>query len=148
MSVAGNKGSDALLKLSADVSTGPYPDRQIRVGVHVTGRWVVEETILEPGSEVSLGADASATLVWQGWAGPTVLIVEAGALLRLGPGMRIHMCDEAGGRRVKGTFEELLAQGITFPMPVPVSRLNISPGQGVMLLVEFQYGTHRRMSKA
>ena len=64
-------------------------------------------------------------------------MISRGILLHLAPGMRLIMCDETGGQRVTGTFEEPQATGMTFPTPIPVSRLNVRVQPGVLALVLF-----------
>lgn len=122
----------------AGVSTGPYPDRRIRVGVYLKARdALVVNAVLEPGTDVCLAADEANGLPVPGWSEPPLVVVSGGTLLHLGPGMRLIMCDEAGDRRVTGTFEELQEAGMTFPTTVPVSRLNVRAREGVTVLLEF-----------
>jgi hypothetical protein len=122
----------------AEVSTGPYPDRRIRVGVYLLSHnALVVNTILDPGTDIALAADETAGLRIPDWSEPPLVLISGGSLLHLGPGMRLIMCDEQGGRRVTGEFEELRRLGMSFPMPVPVSRLNIRARTGVTVLVEF-----------
>jgi hypothetical protein len=123
---------------AAEVSTGPYPDRRIRVGVWTESQpdGLAVNTILDPGSDVTLAADETAGLAVPGWSEPPLVLISGGTLLNLGPGMRLIMCDEAGGRRVAGEFEELCASGMSFPMPVLVSRLNIRVRKGASVFVE------------
>jgi hypothetical protein len=119
-----------------NVTVGPYPERLIRVGLALKDRpGLVAEGMFLPGAEVVLGADKSAGLVVPGWSGPTVLLISRGTHLHLGPEMRLLMCDEAGGHRVCGEFEEL-QQGMRFPLEIPVSRLNVRVQEGVSVFVE------------
>jgi hypothetical protein len=121
---------------SCTVSIGPYPNRPIRVGIGL-GAAIVTERTFSPGADVVLGADASAGLVVPGWLGPNVLLISQGTFLHLAPKMRLVMCDEDGGHRVTGTYEELQAQGVTFPISIPVSRLNIRLREGTSAYVHF-----------
>ena len=121
---------------SGTVSVGPYPDRAIRVGACVEGVIVAERTF-DPGADVVLGSDPAAGLAVPGWRGPSVVLISRGTLLHLAAGMRLIMCDEAGGQRVTGTFEELQATRMTFPTPIPVSRLNVRVQPGVLAFVLF-----------
>lgn len=122
----------------AEVSTGPYPDRRIRVGVYLKSiESFAVNTVLAPGTDVTLAATAAEGLAVPGWSGPPLLVVSAGTLLHLGPGMHLIMCDEEGGRRVTGEFEELQSAGMIFPLTVPVSRLNIRVREGISVLLEF-----------
>jgi hypothetical protein len=118
------------------VSGGPYPNRPIRVGVAVNGALVLERTF-DAGTDVWLGADTSAALFVRQWSGPNTLLISGGVLLHLAPGMRLIMCDEAGGHWVAGTFEELQENGMTWPLQIPVSRLNIRVQEGISVFVEF-----------
>lgn len=85
---------------------------------------IVVERTFDAGADISLGGEA-AGLVVPGWTGPTVLLMTGGNLLHLEPGMRLHMCHDNGEDRVVGTFEELAAKGITSPIQITVSKLNI-----------------------
>ncbi len=106
------------------VSIGPYPHRPIRVGVAVGGDLVVDK-VFDAGADVTLGTDLAAALVVSGWREPNTLLISKGVSLHLAPGMRLIMCNEVGGNRVAGTFEELQAAGITSPIQIPVSRLTV-----------------------
>lgn len=108
----------------------------MRVAVAVEGTLVAEKTF-DAGTDVTIGTGPNAGLEVPGWRGPNVLLISAGVLLNLSPGMRLHMCDEAGDHRVVGTFDELAAMGLTFPLEVPVSRLNIAVQQGLSVFVVF-----------
>ncbi|MBX3188621.1 MAG: hypothetical protein KF819_16510 [Labilithrix sp.] len=122
-----------------EVSTGPYPNRRIRVGVYVAAyEAIVAEYVFAPGADVTLGADDTAALRVRGWSGASIRLIERGLLLHFSPGMRLIMCDEAGGRRVTGTFEELRDQGMLFPMTITVSRLNVRVRDGISVFIEFE----------
>jgi hypothetical protein len=106
--------------------------RRLRVGVYVAKEdRVVAERVFEPGADVTLGGDAEAGLVIPGWVGPPLGLFTNGVLLHLEPGMRLHMCHDEGEDRVQGTFEELSARGILFPLRVTVSKLNIKVREGI-----------------
>jgi hypothetical protein len=51
--------------------------------------------------------------------------------------MRLHMCHDDGEDRVMGTFEELSAGGVTFPLRLTVSKLNIKVREGVTVLAKY-----------
>jgi hypothetical protein len=102
--------------------------RRLRVGVcRRVGETasIVAERIFEAGEDITLGGDATAGLAVPGWTGPSVLLIEGGDVLELEPGMRLHMCHDHGEDRVEGTFEELVAMGVSLPIRINVSKLNI-----------------------
>lgn len=108
------------------------------MGVYVTAEnRFVAERVFDSGADVTVGGDASAALIIPGWVGSPLTVFSGGAYLHLGPGMRVHMCHDEGEDRVRGTFEELSARGFTFPLRVTVSKLNISLGNGVTVLVHY-----------
>jgi 8-oxo-dGTP pyrophosphatase MutT (NUDIX family) len=121
-----------------NVTTGPYPKRLIRVGIGLKDKaGLASEGVSLPGADVVLAEDERAGLVVPGWNGPNLLLISRGTHLHLGPGMRLLMCDEAGGQRVCGELEELQGDGMTFPLEIPVSRLNVRVQDGVSVFVEF-----------
>jgi hypothetical protein len=110
--------------------------RRFKVGVYMRDRGIVTERILEPGADVSLGGDERATLVVPDWFDPPQLVIE-GTRLHLEPGMRVNMCHDQGEDHVVGTFEELTAAGLTFPLEIIVSKLNITVRPNISLFVKF-----------
>lgn len=98
---------------------------------------IVTERIFVAGSDVTLGRDADAGLVVSGWSGPPLRLISEGVLLHLEPGMRLHMCHDRGEDRVQGTFEELIARGVVFPLRVTVSKLNIRVREGTSVFAKY-----------
>lgn len=98
--------------------------RSIRVTITYASE-VVARATFAPGSDLTIGREATAALAIPEWSGEDLMLLSAGHLLHLRPGMRLHMCHDDGEDRVKGTFEELVAAGFSFPMRITVSKLNI-----------------------
>ncbi len=98
---------------------------------------IVASKVFEPGSWVTLGRRANASLAFREWGGPDLLLISNGSLLHLEPGMRVDMCDDGGGGRVKGTFEELHEIGIETPIRVRVCKLNIGVRDGISVFARF-----------
>jgi len=114
--------------------------RRLRVGVcRRVGETasIVAERIFEAGDDIVLGADASEGLAVPGWTGPAVLVIEGGDLLKLEPGMRIHMCHDKGEDRVVGTFEELVERGVPLPLRINVSKLNIRVRDDISIFANY-----------
>jgi hypothetical protein len=86
---------------------------------------LVIDKVFDAGADVTFGTDPAAGLVVPGWREANALLISEGVNLHLAPGMRLIMCDEVGGNRITGTFEELQAAGMTSPFPIPVSRLTV-----------------------
>jgi hypothetical protein len=100
--------------------------RRLRAGAYVAAEQrIVHERVFEAGADVTIGADEAAGLVVPSWVGPPLLLISGGNLLHLAPGMRVNMCDEAGGARIIGTFEELTARGEALPIAIQLRRMNI-----------------------
>jgi hypothetical protein len=121
-------------------SHDPMVGRRFRVGVCLhtpRSATIVAEGTFGPGADLTLGADASAGLTVPGWEGGAVLLISEGTLLHLEPGMRLHMCGDGGEGRVKGTFEELAAQGMTSPIRITVSKVNILVREGISVYVNY-----------
>lgn len=110
--------------------------RRIRVGV-CREATVIAEATLPSGADVTTGADATAALVLADWSGPNLVLISGGGLLHLGPGMRIHMCHDEGEDRVKASYEELVAQGVAQPIPITVSKLNITVDPRLSVFVQY-----------
>ena len=51
--------------------------------------------------------------------------------------MRLHICHDHGEDRVVGTFEELSASGMTFPLRLTVSKLNIKVREGISVFAKY-----------
>jgi hypothetical protein len=115
-------------------------DRPFRVGVCVhssADATMIEEQLFEPGDDVLIGMDANAKLVVPGWIGQSLLLISKGAFLHLEPGMRLHMCNEGGLDRVVGTFEDLVADGMVFPIRINVTMLNVRVRDGISVFVKY-----------
>jgi hypothetical protein len=110
----------------------------MRVGVcdGSTGA-IVARRMFDAGSDVTVGSDPSDAVVVANWSGPSVRIIQQGRLLDLRPGMRIHMCGDGGEGRVYGDFEELLERGFELPLPITVSRLNITLRPRLSMFVSY-----------
>ena len=122
------------------VIEGSPADGPFRVGVcaysNAEARIVAEE-LFEPRANVVLGDAADARPLVPGWSGQNLLLISDGTLLHLMPGMRLHMCNEGGTDRVVGTFEELVAQGMSFPLRVGVTMLNVRVREGLSVFVRY-----------
>lgn len=112
--------------IRASASEDRLAGRRLRVGVYSAhDNRIVAERTFDAGADVTVGGDESASLVVPGWSGPPLCIFSNGVNLHLAPGMRLHMCHDAGEDRVRGTYEELSEAGMTFPLRVTVSKSNI-----------------------
>lgn len=112
--------------------------RRLRVGVYVASEnRIVVERIFSPGANVTVGNDERAELVVPTWVGPPLCVLSDGVNLHLGPGMRLIMCHDEGEDRVDGTFDELTASGMTFPLRITVSKLNIKVREGVSVFAQY-----------
>jgi hypothetical protein len=112
--------------------------RRLRAGAYVAAEQrIVHERVFDAGGDVTIGADEAAGLVVPSWVGPPVLLISGGSLLHLAPGMRVNMCDDAGGARIVGTFEELIARGEAMPIPIQLRRMNIRVRQGFSVLTDY-----------
>ena len=111
--------------------------RRLRVGL-LSSEALVQIEDLPPGSNVVIGGSSTATLSVPGWTRPDLLLVDAGKWLVLGPGMRVRACHDRGEDRIDATFEELEATGTHFPIPMDVSRYNVTVEQGLSVLIEFR----------
>lgn len=110
--------------------------RQIRIGVKIAGNAIVER-LLAPESDLTFGAGPSAGYVVPGWIGADLCLISRGRWLALGPGMSLHMVHETGEDRMQGSFEELSEAGISFPLYINVSRLNIRVNDSLSILMEY-----------
>jgi hypothetical protein len=126
------------VKVEMPRSTDRVEGLRLRVGVYsrLEDR-VVAEKIFGPGSDVTIGGDSTASLIVPGWEGPPLRLLSAGINLHLEPGMRLHMCNDQGENRVLGTFEELAAGGVSFPLRITVSKLNIGVRDGISVFVKY-----------
>lgn len=112
--------------------------RRLRVAVFDNDAGaVVAKAILDAGADVTIGGDSAARLVVPGWSGPMLVLIAQGHLLHVGPGMRLHMCHDDGEDRVVGEFDELIAQGLSFPIAVSVSKLNIRVRKGLSVFAKY-----------
>ena len=111
---------------------------ELRAAVYVNAEnRIVDERTFPPGADVTIGADPNAGLVVPGWAGAAVLLISGGTLLNLSPGMRVNMCDDHGGERIVGTFDELFAAGVTMPIPLNRRRVNVRVREGVSVFTKY-----------
>lgn len=110
--------------------------RRIRVGVS-DNAVIVADVTFEPGSSITIGGDAADAVRVSGWIGPTLTLITEGALLHLAPGMHVHMCHDDGEDRVKSTFDELALRGMEAPLPITVSKLNITIREGLSVYVKY-----------
>lgn len=104
--------------------------RPIRVTITCNSKVVARATFAS-GSDLTIGRGSTAVLAIPEWKGEDLMLVSAGHILHLQSGMRLHMCHDNGEDRVKGSFEELVTAGFTFPMPIPVSKVNVSINDNV-----------------
>jgi hypothetical protein len=120
-----------------DEGVAVIANRRIRIGVYAAAvQRLVAEATFESGADVSVG-DADADVTIPEWRGPNIDLISAGTTLHLAAGMRLHMCHDNGEGRIAGTWEELAALGIHFPLTVNVSKLNIQVREGVSLYIHF-----------
>ena len=98
---------------------------------------IVGETILSPGVDRVVGGGPPATLIVPGWTAPPLLVIAGGTELHLGPGMRINMCGDDGEDRIVGTYEELLARGVTFPITIALRRMSIRVTEGLSVFAKY-----------
>jgi hypothetical protein len=111
--------------------------RKIRIGVVVDPDAIAEQRLLAPDSNITFGTSGADVITVPGWSGPEVQLISNGRWLALGPGMSLTMCHDAGEDRMEGSFEELSQAGVTFPLFINVSRLNIRVRKGVVMLMEY-----------
>jgi len=97
---------------------------------------VCEETLL-PEQDLVLGGDASASLVVPDWSGPAIRLVTRDGLLHLAPGMRVNMCGDGGSGRIVGTYEELVAEGVSLPIAIMGRRLNVRVRAGLSVFAKY-----------
>jgi hypothetical protein len=102
--------------------------RRIRIGVKVHGDGIVEQ-LLPPDANIVFGGGGAGVLTVRGWT--------AVAGWYWAPGMSVIMCHESGEDRMEGTFEELTQAGVSFPLHINVSRLNIRVRAGVVMLMDY-----------
>lgn len=98
---------------------------------------IVASRVYPAGATVTLGGPGSAGLVVPRWTLGELTLISEGALLHLTPGMHVNMCDDDGGGRVRGTFEELTEAGLSFPMEVRVCKLNVRARADVSVFVRY-----------
>lgn len=110
--------------------------RQIRIGISIDKGPFVDH-ILGPDADIVFGTGGPGVLAVPGWTGPDLRVISQGRWLTLGPGMRVIMCHETGEDRMEGEYEELVAGGVSFPVHINVSRLNVRVRQGVVMLMEY-----------
>jgi hypothetical protein len=51
--------------------------------------------------------------------------------------MRINMCGDQGEDRIVGTYEELLAGGVSLPISIALRRMNIRVTQGLSIFAKY-----------
>jgi hypothetical protein len=51
--------------------------------------------------------------------------------------MRVNMCGDDGEDRIVGTYEELLARGVTFPITIALRRMNIRVTEGLSVFAKY-----------
>lgn len=117
---------------SSDRLTG----RQIRVGLKFPNTSIADH-VLAAGSDLIFGVRAAGVFAVPGWTGSDLCLISRGRWLALGAGMTIHMCHDDGEDRMQGSFEELSQAGVSFPLYINVSRLNIRVNGLVSLLMEY-----------
>lgn len=111
-------------------------ERYAHVGVNSSAA-IVGEVILPPGSSLILGSGAGATVpVPAELEVDRLEVVRDGRWLLFDQLARIHVVDDAGAGRVRGTPEELRAGGVASPAPLRWARLNLTvvPGLSVFVL--------------
>jgi len=115
--------------------------RRIRIGLKVHSDAIVEQ-VLPPDANVVFGAGGPGVITVPGWTGPDLCVISQGRSLALGVGMSLIMCHETGEDRMEGSFEELSQAGVSFPLYINVSRLNIRVQKGVVMLMEYMAHTN------
>jgi hypothetical protein len=98
---------------------------------------IVGETILPAGEDLVIGGGPPATLVVPDWTAPPLLVISGGTQLHLGPGMRVNMCGDEGKDHIVGTYEELLAGGMSLPIPIALRRMNIRVTNGLSVFAHY-----------
>lgn len=112
--------------------------RRLRVGVYVAQEdRIVADRICGPGEDVTLGCDASATLVVPGRAGPPLMLISEGLNSISVRGCACTCVMTNGEDRVRGTFEELSSSGTTVPRRIIVSKLNIKVREGISVFAKY-----------
>jgi hypothetical protein len=115
---------------------------RIRAGVYIRAEdAIVCERRLDAHADIRIGREEDgAELYCAVWAGPPQLLFSADGMLRLAPGMRVNMCGLDGDMRVVGTYEELVASGLTMPIPILGRRMNVRVREGNTVLTEHVAG--------
>jgi hypothetical protein len=121
------------------LKSDPLANRRLQVGLCDSSGVpkLVASKVFAPGSSITLGGGATASVRFEGWDGVDLLLISRGTLLHLGPQMRLDMCDDDGSGRVAGTFEELSAKGMDMPIRVRVCKLNVKVGSSISAFVRY-----------
>ena len=111
---------------------------RIRAGVYIQAEdAIVCERRLDAHSDIRIGREEDgAELYCAVWTGLPQLLFSADGMLHLAPGMRVNMCGPHGDARIVGTYEELVASGLTMPIPILERRMNVRVRDGITVLTE------------
>jgi len=110
--------------------------RRMRIGLKFPDCSIVEH-VLASGTDLMFGVGGPGVFAVPGWTRPDLCLISRGRSLALGPGMTLHMCHDDGKDRMQGSFEELSQAGVSFPLYINVSRLNIHVNELLSLVMEY-----------
>lgn len=112
--------------------------RRLRVGLyHDRTNQVVAKRVFAPGSDVTIGNGPDDGLTVPVWTNAPLRLISDGHFLHFGAGMRLHMCHDEGEHRVVGELQELIALGLTSPIRITVSKVNIRIQDGFTVFVKY-----------
>jgi hypothetical protein len=117
-------------------SSDRLASRRIRVGLKFPNSSIADH-VLAAGTDLIFGIGGPGVFAVPGWTGPDLCLISRGRWLALGAGMTLHMCHDDGEDRMQGSFEELSQAGVSFPLYINVSRLNIRVNELLSLLMEY-----------
>lgn len=111
------------------------PRGKVRTLTYVTATDSGVERSFDAGEGITIGSDPEG-LVIPGWAGESVVLI-SGDSLHLRPGMRVNMCDDVGGDRLVGEFEELAEAGTQSKViPIRGRRINVRVSAGITVFIQ------------
>lgn len=116
----------------------PIAGRSIRVGVYDSeAKALIAEVTLPPGSSVILGSDTGCTVPLNVGLGVDRLeIVSDAGLLHFSSGMRINLSSD-DETEVKADADELATMGITSPVPVRWTRIDIRVRPTLSVMIRY-----------
>jgi hypothetical protein len=112
--------------------------RRLRIGLYDNrANQILAKKVFAPGSDVTIGKAPDDGFVLPTWSGSSLRLISAGQFLHLEAGMRLHMCHDDGEDRVVGEFDDLVALGLTPPIQITVSKLNIRIRDGLTIFAKY-----------